>query len=142
MFNDSPLEIAINNDNIEMVKLLLSSNRIDVMHHVYGIDYEYEIPLIYEAVSNRNIEIIQLFLSYEKVDVNAFNISKEKGKLVSKKTALHYAVQIEDVQIVRLLLNHDKININEVDDRGFNFNLWKKPFDYAKSDEIKQLFNC
>ena len=142
MFNDSPLEIAINNDNIEMVKLLLSSDRIDVIHHVYGIDYEYEIPLIYRAVSNRNIEIIQLFLSYEKVDVNASYIEKEKEKIVSKETALHYAVHVKDVQIVRLLLNHDKININEVDNQGFNFNLWKKPFDYAKSNEIKKLFNC
>ena len=51
------------------------------------------------------------------------------------KTVLHFAVQISNTEIVKLLLVKKDININIEDSQG------KKPIDYAKNDEIKQLLS-
>ena len=51
------------------------------------------------------------------------------------KTVLHLATQINNVEIVKLLLEKKDININIEDSQG------KKPFDYTKNGEIKQLLS-
>lgn len=51
------------------------------------------------------------------------------------KTALHLAVQNNSTDIVKLLLENKKIDIDIEDSHG------KKPLEYSKNDEIRQLLN-
>ena len=51
------------------------------------------------------------------------------------KSALHLAAQNRNLSIIKLLLTHEKININIQDSQG------KKPIDYSKNIEIKQLLS-
>ena len=51
------------------------------------------------------------------------------------KTVLHFATQNNNTEIIKLLLEKKGIDINIKDSNG------KKPIDYAKNDEIKQLLS-
>ena len=50
-------------------------------------------------------------------------------------TALHCATVNDNLEIVHILMQKPGIDINITDSMG------KKPIDYAKSDEIKQLLS-
>lgn len=120
-FYENPLYFALEFENTEIIKLLLSSDRIDINYQKqYYNDDEYQGPLLYEVVNNKNIEIVKLFLECDRVNVNDFCIIKTKGK-VKKRTALHLAVKIGNIQIIKLLLNHKRINIDEVDENDFDY---------------------
>lgn len=120
-FYKNPLYFALEFENTEIIKLLLSCDRIDINYQEtdYNND-EYQGPLLYEVVKNENIEIAKLFMECERVNVNDFCIIKTKN-MVKKRTALHLAVKIGNIQIIKLLLNHKKINIDEVDENDFDY---------------------
>lgn len=91
------------------------------------------IPIFYKtalfaALEIENYEIIKLLLANDKIDINY----KRK---IDNRTALHLAVQINNVAIIKLLLEKKDIDINSKDLRR------KKPIDYSKSEEVRQLLS-
>ena len=81
--NKTALMIAIENENLELIRLLISNKDINVnasCEHIIKYDdyyfqdsYPEEITPLYLAVDKENIEIIQLLLTNEKIDVNRIN---------------------------------------------------------------------
>lgn len=80
-FHKTALYIAIEKGNIEIVKLLLKNEKIDVnisnriKWHESGTDNcnQYEKTALFLAIEKENIEIIELLLSNNKIDVNITN---------------------------------------------------------------------
>lgn len=60
-------------------------------------------------------------------------IKKEKREEKSFSSPLHLAVKKENLELIILLVNHKGIDLNAKDEQG------KIPFDYASTEEIKQL---
>lgn len=109
------LEIAARKGNIEVMKLLLSQNKINVNAKSIQKNsegYIEQTPLL-AAIFHENDEAVQLLLSNDKINVNSvqFNYVEEK-KLTIKKSCLDMAVSNQNVSIVKLLLNHKKIDVN------------------------------
>ena len=52
-----------------------------------------------------------------------------------QNTALHLAAEIGNLEIIKLLLEKKEIDINIEDSHG------RKPIDYSKNNEIKQLLS-
>lgn len=108
----SLLFLAVENNNIEMVRSLLSNPNIDVNSRGHTDSYD-KTPL-FLAVENGNNEIIRLLLSNEKLDINCLSYKEEKNVLhsIRKRTALHEAVDRNNLEAVQLLLSKDNIDIN------------------------------
>ena len=68
------LNIAVEKNNLEIVKLLLKNERIDVNAPYKPNEREVESAL-YLAVEKENIEIIKLLLTNDQLDINFLNIS-------------------------------------------------------------------
>ncbi|KAK8895295.1 hypothetical protein M9Y10_023741 [Tritrichomonas musculus] len=94
----TPLELAVEKGNREIVLLLLSCKNIDVNHNFDG-------TCLHKAVEKGNIEIIYLLLSCKNIDVNA--IKETPGK--DGKTALHIAILLKNIEVVKLLLTSRNI---------------------------------
>lgn len=97
----TPLELAVEKGNREIVLLLLSCKNIDVNHNFDG-------TCLHKAVEKGNIEIIYLLLSCKNIDVNA--IKETPGK--DGKTALHIAILLKNIVVVKLLLTSRNIDVN------------------------------
>ncbi|WP_295154390.1 ankyrin repeat domain-containing protein [uncultured Brachyspira sp.] len=118
-------DIAINNDNLDILKLLVESGDIDL-----------EESLIPKAVENHNIEIVK-YLIFIGQDVNAqiffdgfytdspMKVAAENGnieiaKLLMDKGAdlnssddyIYYAVDYGNYDIAKLLIDNDVFNLN------------------------------
>lgn len=78
----TPLEIAIVNENTEMVKILLSAPGVDVNHK--GGE-----PL-YLAAKNRNMEIVKLLLAAPGIDVDAAISKAEEYKILDNGRSLEF----------------------------------------------------
>lgn len=114
-------------NNIDIVKLLLSSPNIDVNTDYLRESYSYENEE--EDTTNNNNE-------EEKEDTTNNKNEKEENWIYEKriKSPLHMAVESSNKEIIKLLLQNKKIDLNKVDDQN------KKAIEYAQSDEIKELF--
>ncbi|KAK8900153.1 hypothetical protein M9Y10_002476 [Tritrichomonas musculus] len=119
----APLHVAIEKDNIEIIKILLSRANIDInskliCYEKLGLNNKRSISEtpIHLASERCNVEITKLLLSHDKIDVNSkFNLSSElpEEKKFIEKTALHIAIENENSEILRLLLSMKKIDVNE-----------------------------
>ena len=75
-FNETPIYLAIEKENIDIVKLLLSNENIDVnKKNIFYLtqcssDIKIEIPTIYLATQKENYEIVKLLLMNDKIDTN------------------------------------------------------------------------
>lgn len=78
----TPLEIAIVNENTEMVKILLSAPGVDINH-------EGGQPL-YLAAKNRNMEIVKLLLAAPGIDVDAAISKAEEYKILDNGRSLEF----------------------------------------------------
>ncbi|WP_342273367.1 ankyrin repeat domain-containing protein [Spiroplasma endosymbiont of Acasis viretata] len=95
----SPLYYAVNNNNIEIVKLLLE-NDADINEQ----DINGSTPLHW-AIECNNIEIVKLLLEND-ADINAQDING--------CAPLHWAIECNNIEIVKLLLENDAdINAQE-----------------------------
>ena len=132
----SALHLAVMKGNVEIVKLLLSNENIDVnvFNHINETDYEDENTALYTAVKNGKLKIVNLLLSHKNIDVNILNNST-CGEDKTSETALHLAVRKRKINTIRLLLKHEKIDINVKD----KINM-KKPIEYTRSKRIIRLF--
>ena len=88
--NKTVLEIAIGNNNGDMVKLLLNNGAV-LSINGYGGQIGIELEL---AVNNKNKEIVKLVL--------------DKAKYISKRV-IDLAIEKKDEEIVKLLLTNDNI---------------------------------
>lgn len=80
------MNLAIEKENIEIVKLLMSHNKFDVnFPYMYlGEDSIEEKPPLYFAVEKGNIEIVKLLMSNDKLDVNIPYINDKENKIEKK----------------------------------------------------------
>ena len=108
--NNSPLNIAIVKNNIEIVKLLLNCKNINVNLKTTFSNTE-STPL-FTAINTNNIEVLKLLLNNKKVDINLK--CKIDGDIYPDEivTPLHKAIDVGNTEIVNELLNCKEININ------------------------------
>ena len=74
--NKTALIIAVENENLDLVQLLLTNEKIDInlsTEHLSIKKYSEKIAPFYVAVEKENVEIIKLFLKHEKIDINCLN---------------------------------------------------------------------
>ena len=83
----------------------------------------------------RNIFLYYLLLGRDDINVNEKSYHYLVNRNLEAKTALHRASELGDLKIIKYLLEKKEININIEDHQG------KKPIDYSKNDEIRQLFS-
>lgn len=108
--NETALNIAVKNNNIEIIKILLDNPNIDInsqsiIINKYGKE-ELETPLN-NAIKNENIEIIELLVSKENLDINLGPSKEYDGD-----TALNIAMRNGNKEIIDILLSNPKINVN------------------------------
>ena len=158
------LHIAIKNKNIEIVKLLLANEKIDVNIQLYSHSNEdgkndetnesiIKKTFLYYAIENDSVELVKLLLNNEKTDVNLssyFYIPQRQAFYMNQTHCednyedededeiesyqLHYAVKKKNKEIIKLLLNNKNVDVNSKDNKG------RKPFELTNDDSIKELF--
>ena len=100
------LSLAIEYNDLETIKLLLSHTEIDPNKEAkYGMDRE--TPLI-TAIYAGNSEAIKLLLGHEKIDPN-----KETKQMMHRETPLIKAIHAGNSEAIKLLLGHEKIDPNK-----------------------------
>ncbi|KAK8849291.1 hypothetical protein M9Y10_018660 [Tritrichomonas musculus] len=111
----SALHVAVEKENIDIIKLLLSCNDIDVnllyKSHLGSCIEDDQKTALHIAVKKSNPEIVKLLLSCKKIDVNCIK-SKFRLPYYNNETALHIAVENENTEIVLLLLSCKNIDVN------------------------------
>ena len=126
MIEKTSLIAAIEKQNIEIVKLLLTNPDIDINYIILKTDYLLKIskPTLYCAISTKINEIIKLLLSRSNVDVNERKIKQKiNNNVIEKEMSLLYkAVVTENIEAVKLLLSHQNIDVNFL-----NFTLNSQP---------------
>lgn len=112
------LYAALKNKDIDITKLLLSSEKVDV--NSYNImtnnNVLEEKTALYIAVEERDLDTIKFLLSCPGIDVNQYNkmISIKESSEMTEKTALFLAAEEGFVDVVKLLLESPRINVNIV----------------------------
>lgn len=108
-FNWTPLHFAVEKKKIDVVRLLLSNDRVNVnckdfvfessflMWHKYG-----NCMPLHHAVYNQDIPMMKLLLSSPKIDVNCKN--------GDGMTPLHLACLENKIEIVKILLETKKVD--------------------------------
>lgn len=187
------LHLAIENNDIEIVKLLLSNDKVDVNSCIkftsfgsekneninYSCAIKQETPALYFAVDENCIEIVRLLLKNEKIDVNLPSVNKidssdTKFSKYEEIAPLHVAVKNKRIEIIRYLIENEKINVNLplkssnesesdktplhlaviaghleiikmlIQNKNIDLNAYdfysKKPIDYSQNTEINELF--
>lgn len=161
----SELHLAILNENIEIIKLLLSNKKTDVNLRCEITDKNYFLEEHWKgkmdketvekktplqmAIEKNNIGIINLLLAQKMIDININSyFSSSHCKFSDRKcdgidendiedefTALHFTVSKGNIEIIKLLLAHKTININSKDKLG------RKPIELTNDVYIKELFD-
>ena len=101
-YSVTPLFLATENDQTEVVKALLEDQRIDV-----NVVVNFENALM-KATENENSVILELFLEHPSIDVNQNNLH-------NKKTALIVAAELGNPHVVEILLRHPQTFVNSLD---------------------------
>ncbi|KAK8847051.1 hypothetical protein M9Y10_019626 [Tritrichomonas musculus] len=113
--NASALHIAIEKENIDIVKLLLKKPEIDVNQQCIRYHYNYKVketltPL-HIAIEKENCEIVELLLQNPNIDVNKRSVLITANFFVMK-TPINQAINLGNAKLVDVLSRHPKININ------------------------------
>lgn len=146
--SSTPLIIAVQEENIELIKHLLKLPKIDVNCHFKYVtkwcsDEKFLIdqtPLVI-AIDNQNTEIVRLLLQQEKIDPNSKMIVVDQdyqpfNKLGSvQMTPLNLAILKGNIEIIQLLLNSQ--NIDLFDDKP----LYKAAFQQENIEILKLLLS-
>lgn len=115
---------AIWRQNIKIVKLLLSHEKIDVNRNSLEKEItvsgslmikEY-VPLV-QAVKFGGFDIVKILLSHNKIDPNLYETyydTADNANYISKTVSLYDAIKNENIEIIKLLLGHPKINVNAI----------------------------
>ena len=131
VFYQTALSHAIENEEVEIVKYLLSNPKIDInMKSKSEIKegggcisyFEYaktnEKSSLFYAIENGNINTIRALLEKQKIDIN-FGIKEYlscygKIDMIQDKSPLYLAVEKQNLEMVQLLLKQPNIEINYV----------------------------
>ena len=124
------LFIAIEINDVEMVKLLLTASNL---WNNYGCSKSYTTPLI-KACMNNNIEIVKLLLKNPIV----VDINQQDHYL---KTALMYACNYNNLEIVKLFLSSPRIDVNRKDLEGNTALIWAMQYRNINIEIIRLLIN-
>lgn len=95
----TPLHIAVVCRALEIVKLLLQDQRVDV-----NAKTEAGESALYKASFQDNSEIVRLLLAHADVDVNV--------KTKSGESVLDFALDHKNLEIAKLLLAHPEVDVN------------------------------
>ncbi|KAK8847291.1 hypothetical protein M9Y10_019878 [Tritrichomonas musculus] len=134
--------MIIENNNIDIVKILLSSPKINInayckhkyCEHVIDvkcIEEDHEKTALHLAIENNNIDIVKILFSSPEIDVNAYYKYKDNKR---NTTALHMAVENKYLEIIACLLEYKRIDLNKKDGQG------RKPFEITNDPKIMSLF--
>ncbi|KAK8849908.1 hypothetical protein M9Y10_018497 [Tritrichomonas musculus] len=110
--------IAIENENIGIIKLLLTLEQLDINYvHLEkkGIRRTNEKTALHYAFENESYEIIQLLLSCPNINLNIPMIEKNDGgreRTNTYKTVLHIVIEKNNVEILQQLLSCQSLNTN------------------------------
>lgn len=116
--NRTPLNIAVDKENIEIVKLLFNNKNNDINIKCFiklSFREEKEMTALHIAVMKENSDIVKLLLKNNKIDVNIkakINSMWGNQDNIWKKTALHMAIENNNHEIFYLLLENNSIDIN------------------------------
>ena len=121
-----PFHIAIMKGNKEIVKQLISSDKLDINSKIitYFTTKEIDEPEdIFEektalqiAIENNDLETFQILLSNNKINVNIKSktyYEKEKENTYLEKTPLFIAIECGNLTMIQQLLSKEDIEINE-----------------------------
>lgn len=131
--------MAVENENIKIVELLLTRPEIDINYLFKSFSTSYnsrnigkigntkedalEKTALHIAVEKENIKLVQLLLERPEIDVNIlfkethkYECTESKDEIdpfdYIQKTALYNAVQNGNEEIINLLLANPKIDVN------------------------------
>lgn len=131
--------MAVENENIKIVELLLARPEIDINYLFKSFSTSYnsrnigkigntkedalEKTALHIAVEKENIKLVQLLLERPEIDVNIlfkethkYECTESKDEIdpfdYIQKTALYIAVQNGNEEIINLLLANPKIDVN------------------------------
>lgn len=110
----TPLFIAVEKRNAEIVKLILEHDDLEInylntyYHDDFSQPIERKVTALYEAVTMDDIDIIKLLLAHEKIDVNILNNDDQ----FTSEPVLFKAIKTNKIDIVNLLLECKNIDIN------------------------------
>lgn len=114
----SPFQVAVKKGNLEIVKLLLDKNKIDVNERSLKNNNSVSnqnTPLA-AAVINRDIDMVKLLLAQPDINVNlqsfCVNSFSTQDKEKEEMTPLHFAIKNNDAKMVEFLINQANINVN------------------------------
>lgn len=106
---------AIEKENIEIIKLLLNNDNLEINCSYKNISNKYneEIPVFYLAIMKENIEIIELLSSNNKLNINnPIKRFKNSNFYGFERPPFYLAVEKENIEIIKLLLANHEIDIN------------------------------
>ncbi|KAK8854420.1 hypothetical protein M9Y10_016982 [Tritrichomonas musculus] len=107
--NKSVLNMAVDNDNIELLKLILNFDNVDI-NNIYE-HKSVKRTSFHDAIENENLEIAKLLLSNKNLDTNIYKtIYYPRSKEI--QTAFHLAAYNGSVEMFQFLLSCKKVDIN------------------------------
>ena len=95
----TPLHLAVNNDNVEVMKLILQCNKVDVnTYDNYGFS-----PIFY-AILKKRYDVLKMLISHPSFRINYKN--------VTGLNPLLFTVVLRNKEALKMLLAHPQTDIN------------------------------
>lgn len=140
-YEKTALHIAIEIQNIEIIKLLISCPEINVNAKYISSDSgqeKREQAALHMAIDSKNIEIVKILLSCPNIDVNIKNFYHNYyDKYIYERTPLNTAIKMRNIDIIKLILENKNIDINKKSTSKYVIDRWKK--NYELVDERSAL---
>ena len=109
-YKHTALCLAILNQDIEIIDLLLKNKNIDLNKN-NQIDGN-ELNALHLSVKLGYIEIVKKLISFDSININALC----KYNSSDKKTALFIATELKNIEIIKVLLSSEKIDVNIINE--------------------------
>jgi len=95
----TPLHLAVNNDNVEVMKILLHSEKVNVnVYDNYGFS-----PIFY-AILKKRYDILKMLLSHPSLNINFKN--------VTGLSPLLFSIVLRNKEALKMILSHPQTDIN------------------------------
>ena len=128
------LYVAIEKENIEIIKLLLANKNIDVnipnMEDAFtggGDEMVWKRTALYNAIRKRNNDIVKLLLQNDKIDVNIpgkewadWAAGGERGEGTTLRSPLYLSISTQNDEISRILLGYENLDVNFINGNFIN----------------------
>ena len=102
----SPLNLAIQKENVDIVSLLLKHEKIDV-------NLKGQFSALTKAIQLKNVSIVRLLLDHKNIDVNQVDANKTGVTGDRWVTPLYCTIEWEDISSVKILLAQPNIEVNK-----------------------------